>query len=114
MTRLGYQIPNFTYPGLGPAEIFDNVVAHSSCDFHSPAHYDDPVVVQVRIAEMGGASFRFEFVFLHKRTHRLLASGESVHVAVDAKTMTPVELPEFFRKRIREYEGRSLGGSSPA
>ena len=24
MTRLGYQIPNFTYPGLGPAEIFRN------------------------------------------------------------------------------------------
>ncbi len=29
MTRLGYQIPNFTYPGLGPAEIFDNVVAQA-------------------------------------------------------------------------------------
>ena len=23
MTRLGYQIPNFTYPGVGPAELFD-------------------------------------------------------------------------------------------
>jgi F420-dependent oxidoreductase-like protein len=26
MTRLGYQIPNFTYPGAGPAEIFPMVV----------------------------------------------------------------------------------------
>ncbi len=25
MTRLGYQIPNFTYPGVGPAELFDTV-----------------------------------------------------------------------------------------
>jgi hypothetical protein len=25
MTRLGYQIPNFTYPGVGPAELFDVV-----------------------------------------------------------------------------------------
>ena len=25
MTRLGYQIPNFTYPGIGPAELFDAV-----------------------------------------------------------------------------------------
>jgi len=25
MTRLGYQIPNFTYPGIGPAELFDVV-----------------------------------------------------------------------------------------
>lgn len=26
MTRLGYQIPNFTYPGLGPADLFDRVI----------------------------------------------------------------------------------------
>jgi len=25
MTRLGYQIPNFTYPGVGPADLFDAV-----------------------------------------------------------------------------------------
>lgn len=29
MTRLGYQIPNFTYPDVGPAELFDNVAAQA-------------------------------------------------------------------------------------
>jgi F420-dependent oxidoreductase-like protein len=29
MTRLGYQIPNFTYPGIGPAELFDAVAAQA-------------------------------------------------------------------------------------
>lgn len=29
MTRLGYQIPNFTYPGVAPEAIFDNVVAQA-------------------------------------------------------------------------------------
>jgi len=29
MTRLGYQIPNFTYPDIGPAELFDNVAAQA-------------------------------------------------------------------------------------
>jgi F420-dependent oxidoreductase-like protein len=29
MTRLGYQIPNFTYPGVAPADIFDHVVAQA-------------------------------------------------------------------------------------
>ena len=29
MTRLGYQIPNFTYPGVDPADIFDHVVAQA-------------------------------------------------------------------------------------
>ncbi len=26
MTRLGYQIPNFTYPGVAEGDIFANVV----------------------------------------------------------------------------------------
>ncbi|MCB0983269.1 MAG: LLM class F420-dependent oxidoreductase [Ilumatobacter sp.] len=29
MTRLGYQIPNFTYPGAAPADIFPRVVAQA-------------------------------------------------------------------------------------
>ncbi|MFP8873917.1 MAG: LLM class flavin-dependent oxidoreductase, partial [Myxococcota bacterium] len=29
MTRLGYQIPNFTYPDTRPEEIFDKVVAQA-------------------------------------------------------------------------------------
>jgi F420-dependent oxidoreductase-like protein len=29
VTRLGYQIPNFTYPGVAPADIFDNVVTQA-------------------------------------------------------------------------------------
>ena len=30
MTRLGYQIPNFNYPGVGPAGIFDLVAAQAA------------------------------------------------------------------------------------
>ncbi len=29
MTRLGYQIPNFTYPGIAPEGIYENVVAQA-------------------------------------------------------------------------------------
>jgi F420-dependent oxidoreductase-like protein len=29
MTRLGYQIPNFTYPGMSSGDIFENVVAQA-------------------------------------------------------------------------------------
>ena len=30
MTKLGYQIPNFTYPGVGPAELFGVVAAQAA------------------------------------------------------------------------------------
>jgi F420-dependent oxidoreductase-like protein len=30
MTRLGYQIPNFTYPGVAPAALFDTIAAQAA------------------------------------------------------------------------------------
>jgi len=30
MTKLGYQIPNFTYPGVGPAELFDAIASQAA------------------------------------------------------------------------------------
>lgn len=91
-----------------PIKGFDNVVVHSSCDFRSPARYDDPVVIHVRIGEIGRSSFRFEFLFFHKRTNKLLASGQSIHCAIDIETMTAAELPEVFRETIQRYEGPDL------
>ena len=30
MTRLGYQIPNFTYPDVAPAALFDTIAAQAA------------------------------------------------------------------------------------
>ncbi len=29
MTKLGYQMPNFSYPGIGPDKVFDTIVAQA-------------------------------------------------------------------------------------
>ncbi len=91
-----------------PTKGFSNVVVHASCDFKSPARFDDPLVVQVRISEIGRTSFRFEFHITHKRENRLVAQGCSVHVALDETTWKPISVPEDFRKVIQAYEGTSL------
>jgi acyl-CoA thioester hydrolase len=92
-----------------PIKGFDNVVVHTNCDFHHPARYDDPLVIYVRIAKLGRSSFHFEFLFYSKKTNMILASGSSVHCAVNFEELTPAPLPEFFRKKISEYEGDQLG-----
>ncbi|MDP6977942.1 MAG: LLM class F420-dependent oxidoreductase [Myxococcota bacterium] len=43
MTRLGYQIPNFTYPGTAPHEIYDKVVAQAKAA--EAAGYDRVMVM---------------------------------------------------------------------
>ncbi|MBI3271708.1 MAG: acyl-CoA thioesterase [Planctomycetes bacterium] len=91
-----------------PIKGFDNVVAHAACDFESPARFDDPLVVHVRIAEIRRTSFRFEFRIVHKMRNQLIARGESVHVALDGATWTPLPVPEAFRRAIQAFEGDSL------
>ena len=54
MTRMGYQIPNFTYPGVGPEGIFDNLVT------------------QVMTAEASG----FDRVFLMDHFYQLPGIGD--------------------------------------
>ncbi|NNL84874.1 MAG: LLM class F420-dependent oxidoreductase [Myxococcales bacterium] len=54
MTRLGYQIPNFTYPGIPPERVFENVVA------------------QARAAEASG----FDRVFVMDHFYQLPRLGE--------------------------------------
>ena len=98
--------------GLGernrPIRDFDNVVARAALDFRSPARFDDPLVVRARIAEIGKTSFRFEFLITHKQEARVVAEGESVHVAVDSRTFKPIPVPESFRKVVKAFEGKGL------
>jgi acyl-CoA thioester hydrolase len=94
--------------GNKPIRDVPSVVVRSSCNFKSPARFDDPLVVHVRIAEIGRTSFRFEFRIVHKKENRLVAEGESVHVAVDPSTWRPIPVAESFRAAIRGFEGSSL------
>ena len=50
MTRLGYQIPNFTYPDLAPTGIFDNRVDHTSFLRADPTAWDPQDVADLHAA----------------------------------------------------------------
>ena len=65
MTRLGYQIPNFTYPDIAPADIFDNVVA------------------QARAAEAAG----YDRVFLMDHFYQLPQIGAADEPMLECYTM---------------------------
>ncbi|MGI9614844.1 MAG: LLM class F420-dependent oxidoreductase [Acidimicrobiales bacterium] len=65
MTRLGYQIPNFTYPDVAPSEIFVNVVA------------------QAKAAEAAG----FDRVFLMDHFYQLPGIGAPDEPMLECYTM---------------------------
>lgn len=87
---------------------FSNLIVHTAADFKAPGRFDEELTVRGRIAEIGTTSFSFQFRVERKEGGELVASGDSVHVSVDPKTLRPVPVPEDLRAAIRAYEGASL------
>jgi len=101
MTRLGYQIPNFTYPNTQPAEIFDKVVAQARAAEESGY---DRVMVMDHFYQLPGIGAPEEPMFecysmlaalaQHTRTVRLsaLVTGNTYrNPAMLAKTVTTLD-----------------------
>lgn len=71
------------------------MVASATCNYKSPARYDDVVRIETWIPKIKNSSLEFA----HKLFvgDRLIATGESVHVFVN-KSGKPVRIPDEIRK----------------
>lgn len=67
------------------------MVASASCQYKSPARYDDILRIESWVPEARNTSMKFAYNIFRDNT--LLASGESVHVATN-KSGRPVRLPQ--------------------
>ncbi|MFK8024738.1 MAG: LLM class F420-dependent oxidoreductase [Ilumatobacter sp.] len=101
MTRLGYQIPNFTYPGIDGAGIFENVVAQAKAA--EEAGYDR-VFVMDHFYQLPGIGTPYEPMFecytmlsaLAQHTEKVrlsaLVTGNTYrHPTLLAKTITALD-----------------------
>lgn len=71
------------------------MVARASCEYKSPARFDDIIRIQTWIAKLKNSSLQFEHkLFIEDR---LVATGESVHVFTNTSGK-PIRIPEEIRK----------------
>ena len=73
-------------------------VIEAKVNYKRPAFYDDMLVVETRLAELGRASLRFEYKVL--RGDDLLATGHTLHACVD-KQGDIREFPAALSERLR-------------
>lgn len=71
------------------------MVASASCQYKSPARYDDLVKIETWVSELKHSSLKFEYKIYLK--DKLLATGDSVHVFTN-KEARPVRIPEELKK----------------
>ncbi len=87
-----------------------NLIVHTSADFKAPGRFDEELTVRARIAEVGTTSFAFAFRVERTGDGDLVATGRSVHVSVDAKSLRPVPVPPELRAAVSAFEGPGLSG----
>ena len=58
-------------------------VAELSCRYFRPAHYDDLIVIETRIASINRVSLTFTYRITREAEALLLASGSTKHACVD-------------------------------
>jgi acyl-CoA thioester hydrolase len=75
------------------------------CQYRGRARFDDLLDVHTRIGHIGNTSFTFEFAVYKQEAEELIATGQIVAVAVDAKTERPVRVPEALRRAVAQFEG---------
>jgi acyl-CoA thioester hydrolase len=98
--------------GLSEAEIkrieHDTVIAEVHCTYRAPAAFYDVVTVHTRIARVGRASLRMEFVVHNDSTAVLMAEGYATLVQVDLAINRSVPFAAELKAKLSALEGRSL------
>ena len=80
-------------------------VANTELNYRDAAEFGDVLVNELRVVELGTASFTFEYRARRKADDRVLVDGSVTHVAVDLETEEPTPVPDAFREAVADFQG---------
>jgi acyl-CoA thioester hydrolase len=76
-------------------------------EYHMPARFDDQIEVDVRISRIGTSSVMYEFA-AYLEDEVLAVTATQTAVLVDLSERKPCPVPDWWRERIRVFEGDDL------
>jgi acyl-CoA thioester hydrolase len=80
------------------------VVIEASVNYVKPAYFDDVLLVETRVGEIGPVRFGFDYRVTRAPNGELIASGRTRHACVDATTLRPVRLPAWLVDDLRRLQ----------
>jgi acyl-CoA thioester hydrolase len=76
-------------------------------EYHAPARFDDEIEIDVRIARIGSSSVTYEFA-AYLPGDVLAVTASQTAVLVDLAEHKPCPVPDWWREKIRAFEGDDL------
>ena len=96
---------------LEPDEPFDRlplILARVELDYRSPITFGDEVVVDTRVERVGRTSFAMSHRMTVEPGGRLAGDVQTVLVTYDYGSARPIPVPDDWRRRLGEHEGRTF------
>ncbi len=91
-----------------PDEERQFVMRATSVEYLAPARFDDPIEVFIRIPRIGRTSVTYEFAAYRAETELLMVTARQTLVLVDLDERKACEIPDWYRERIKGFEGDDL------
>ena len=83
---------------------FNFIMAHIQCDFIKPIQFNDRVILQMWVKDIGTKSFSFEYRIVDFSDEtKVYAAGESTQVWYDYDNNRSIEVPVEMRERMTQY-----------
>jgi acyl-CoA thioester hydrolase len=89
----------FTYKQLEEQELFLPVV-EVYARYKGEVHYDDWVVVRVRVSELKRAAIKFEYEVFNETTGKLATEGHTWHVVMSPTARKAISIPPHMRELL--------------
>ncbi len=91
----------------GPEE-HEFVMRANTIEYLAPARFDDLVEVFIRVARIGTTSVTYECAAYRVDDDVLMVTATQTLVLVDLDERKACPVPEWFKQRIRDFEGADL------
>jgi acyl-CoA thioester hydrolase len=83
------------------------VMRANTIDYLAPARFDDLIEVFIRVSRIGNTSATYECAAYRVEDDMLLATAHQTLVLVDLDERQARRIPDWFRERVRAFEGDS-------
>lgn len=84
------------------------IVADAHITFYAPIKLKQDIRVGTRTIRIGNKSMTYEYAIEDTTTGEVLAKGEVVSVAYNFREQKSVRVPDEWRRKISEFEGRDF------
>ena len=84
---------------MGATQIQDleMIAAKASCEFRSPATWNDRLLVRIWVSRVGTTSYDFDYEITDENSGRQIATAQTIQVAWDYRTNSKKLVPQRLR-----------------